>query len=137
MKFSDIDMDISTSGERGKLYEAVFRNVKTGNIFSRVHFGDPDMDYENEDADEQWEMYQGDHLMNDPFDDRCLELYFCYGHGKTMGTNEIIFKEEMGLARNWYCMTNDPVFSYEQARLNAQEPILLGKRKRFSSKQKN
>jgi hypothetical protein len=121
MKFSDIDMDISTSGERGKLYEAVFRNVKTGNIFSRVHFGDPDMDYENEDADEQWGMYESHDLMNDPFDARCLELYFCYGYGHTLGTNEIIFKEDMGLAKNWYCLTGDP----------SHQSICLGKRKRL------
>jgi hypothetical protein len=105
MKFVDIDMDIGTSGERGKLYEAVFRNVKTGNIFSRVHFGDPDIDYQNQDGEAMWNMYKSQELVNDPFDPRCLELYFCYGYGTTLGTREIIFKEEMGLAKNWYCLT--------------------------------
>lgn len=137
MKVSDIDMDICISGEKGKLYEAVFRNINTCNIFSRVHFGDAEKDYEGENGEEMWQMYEGDYLMEDPFDPRCLELYFCYGFGKTLGTNEIIFKEEMGLARSWYCMTTDPMFSYEQSRLNSHSVKTMEQRKRFSSKQKN
>ena len=127
MRFTDIDMDISTSGERGKLYEAVFRNVKTGNIFSRIHFGNPFKEYEEVDADDRWDVFRGDNRLKDPFDPFCLEMYVGYGFGSSLGRNEIIYKEEMGLARTWYCISANP-----EAELEARSEVVLGKRKKFA-----
>lgn len=113
-----IDMDIAISGEKGKLYEAVFRHDLTGDVFSRIHFGDPYKDYDDDEKVSVWMRYDdGCAVLSSPFTDETLELYFCWGLGPDLLANEMNYKTKFGLKPNYYAYT-DAERQYEMDRLN-------------------
>lgn len=120
MRMCDIDMDLSETPDLPTMYQAHFRNTHTGNAITSVKFGVRGEESRGNPCDALWVLF-GDSIADDPFDARCLDLYFCHGYGATLLANEVIFKTELGLAPNYYCgMLDEAEPTYQEA--NAGSP---------------